>query len=82
MKPLNGDHNQCTGCGRYFNSTGAFDKHRTGKYGVDRRCKTEEEMIASGMSLNSNGFWIGSKMKGYKEHEVKGNKASDTTAPH
>lgn len=31
---------------------------------------TEEEMIAKGMSINRDGFWIGSKMKGYKENET------------
>jgi hypothetical protein len=62
MKTLRGDRNQCQGCKQYFNSTGAFEKHRYGKFGVDRRCLTEEEMLAKGMSLNAAGFWIGSKM--------------------
>lgn len=80
MKPLNGDRNQCTGCNRYFNSTGAFEKHRTGKYGVDRRCLNEEEMIAKGMSINRDGFWIGSKMQGWKEHEKDTGQSSAATA--
>ena len=46
----------------YFNSTGSFDKHRTGKHGVDRRCRTTEEMIGIGMSLNNEGYWIREKM--------------------
>ena len=50
MRMLRGDRNQCQGCKEYFNSTGAFEKHRTGKYGVDRRCKTPEEMIEKGLS--------------------------------
>jgi hypothetical protein len=58
MKMLSGDRNQCQGCKTYFNSTKAFDKHRTGKHGVDRRCLTEDEMLAKGMSLNKDGFWI------------------------
>ena len=62
MKVLKGNHNQCQGCKEYFNSTGAFDKHRTGKHGVDRRCMTTEEMIAKGFSLNAAGYWIASKM--------------------
>lgn len=60
MKLLRGDKNQCPGCGEYFNSTGAFEKHRTGKFGVDRRCKTPEEMTAAGMVKKADGFWIGS----------------------
>ena len=62
MKVLKGDRNQCQGCKEYFNSTGAFDKHRTGKHGVDRRCMTTEEMIGKGCSLNAGGYWIASKM--------------------
>jgi len=73
MKLLRGNHNQCAACKKYFNSTGAFEKHRTGKYGIDRRCKTEEEMIEDGMALNKDGFWIGSKMKGYMENEKTNN---------
>lgn len=80
MKQLRGDRNQCPGCNRYFNSTGAFQKHRTGEYGKDRRCMTEEEMIAKGMSINSDGFWIGSKMQGWKEHEKTTGQDSAATA--
>lgn len=70
MKILRGSRNQCQSCKQYFNSTGAFDKHRTGKFEVDRRCMTVEEMEAKGMVLRDDGFWIGEKMKGYKEDET------------
>jgi hypothetical protein len=40
----------------------AFDKHRTGQHGVDRRCKTEEEMTVAGMALNALGYWVSEKM--------------------
>lgn len=59
---LSGDRNQCAGCGEYFNSTFAFDKHRTGEFGKDRRCLTAEEMRAKGMDKNAAGFWISSAM--------------------
>ena len=49
--------NQCRGCGQYFNSNSAFEKHRTGKFNESRRCKTPEEMQASGMHLNKDGYW-------------------------
>jgi hypothetical protein len=62
MKLLKGNRNQCQGCKEYFNSTGAFDKHRTGKHGVDGRCRTTEEMIGVGMSVNGDGYWIREKM--------------------
>lgn len=58
---LTGDRNQCQGCKLYFNSTAAFDKHRTGKHGVDRRCMTQDEMRASGMDQRADGFWVGSR---------------------
>jgi hypothetical protein len=66
---LNGARNQCRGCKRYFNSNGAFDKHRTGDHGVDRRCMTDEEMIAKGMVLRDDGFWRGEAMQNYREGE-------------
>ena len=55
---LVGMRNQCQGCKQYFNSNYAFDKHRTGEHGVDRRCLTSEEMLGRGMSLNHANFWI------------------------
>jgi hypothetical protein len=61
MKLLNGQRNQCQSCKEYFNSVGAFEKHRTGKYGVSRRCRTPEELLALGCSLNKDGFWITKK---------------------
>jgi hypothetical protein len=66
-KVLRGNRNQCSVCKRYFNSNTAFDAHRTGHHGVDRRCMTEEEMMAVGMILRPDGFWIASEMKGYME---------------
>ena len=59
---LTGDRNQCRGCKEYFNSSAAFDKHRTGQHGVDRRCMTEAEMFGKGMELNAAGYWVGSRM--------------------
>lgn len=55
---LRGDHCQCGGCGEYFNSTAAHLKHRTGEYGVDRRCRTPDEMREKGMAQNSGGWWV------------------------
>jgi hypothetical protein len=48
MKKLGSSRNQCGGCKEYFNSNYAFDAHRTGRFGDDRRCKTPEEMQAAG----------------------------------
>jgi hypothetical protein len=60
---LAGDRNQCPGYGEFFNSTHAFDAHRTGAFGkpgepARRRCMSVAEMQATGMTLNAAGFWI------------------------
>ena len=55
---LRGLRNQCPTCLEYFNSNKAFDKHRIGKHGLNRRCRSPEQMSELGMSLNSGGFWI------------------------
>ena len=57
MMKVGSSRNQCRGCGQYFNSNTAFESHRTGKYGEDRRCKTTEEIIASGYRVNKDGYW-------------------------
>ena len=58
MKPLRGNRNQCTVCNERFNSNYPFEIHRIGQHGVDRRCMTKDEMLAAGMSLNADDFWI------------------------
>lgn len=63
IRELRGDRNQCRGCGEYFNSTAAFDKHRTGNFHErTRRCMTKDEMVAKGMAQRADGFWVGSVM--------------------
>lgn len=69
MKLLRGDRNQCASCKQYFNSIGAFEKHRTGKMNA-RRCLTEQEMLSKGMSINHAGFWIGTKMPDKLIHKL------------
>ena len=59
---LRGDRNQCQCCKTYFNSTTAFEKHRVGELGVDRRCLVADEMQAKGMKVNADGFWISKPM--------------------
>ena len=55
---LTGQKSLCRSCGLYFNSVAAFDKHRTGTHGKDRRCMTVEEMRGKGMDINGRGFWV------------------------
>ena len=59
---LRGDRNQCTVCGEMFNSSSAFERHRTGSYGKPgvpskRRCLTVPEMLAKGYEKNAAFFW-------------------------
>lgn len=55
---LTGQRNECPSCGELFRSNAAFDKHRIGQFGKDRRCMTVEEMQAHGMAKNTAGLWV------------------------
>lgn len=55
---LTGARCQCCACGECFNRDRAFDRHRIGQIGVDRRCLTATEMTARGWHRNAAGFWI------------------------
>jgi hypothetical protein len=57
---LRGDRNCCPGCGELFNSTHAFELHRTGTHNRPRarRCLTPDEMRAKGMAQRGDKFWI------------------------
>lgn len=68
---LNGDRNQCQGCGEFFNSTASFDKHRIGQFGVDRRCASESEMASKGMVKNRIGWWITGENPMFKTESVE-----------
>lgn len=63
-RSLSGDNNQCTKCHKFFKSGAGFTKHRTGEFGVDRRCMTTEEMLAIGMGLNARDFWVTALFEG------------------
>lgn len=55
---LTGQRNQCPTCAELFKSNAAFDKPRTGRIGVDRRCRTVAAMEEAGMCKNAKGWWI------------------------
>ena len=75
---LTGDRNQCQGCKEYFNSIKAFERHRIGEYGADRRCRTPDEMMARGYSKNKYGFWITQKMSTSDIEKIIGETHEDT----
>ena len=58
MGDLRWNQCRCPTCGERFRSVAGFDMHRTGKHGVNRRCRTVAEMEARGMSRNPTGFWL------------------------
>jgi hypothetical protein len=55
---LGSSRNQCGSCRQYFNSNSAFELHRHGQHGVDRRCMTADEMTGRGMAVNAAGYWV------------------------
>ena len=63
VKKVTNSRCQCRECGEYFNSVGAFDKHRIHR--VDNKpvypyCLSIEGMGLSGMVQNSAGYWCSS----------------------
>lgn len=72
---LRGDRNQCPECGEPFNSTAAFDKHRTGTYDTARGCLSIDAMKAKGMALNAQGFWVTERLsdEGVRARDEGGN---------
>lgn len=61
---LTGNRCQCTVCGEVFSRERAFDRHRVGEHGVNRRCLTLGEMRARGWKRNKAGVWIMDPLKG------------------
>ncbi len=60
---LRGNRCLCRTCGERFNSSAAFDAHRTGSFDLyaphyGRRCLTVSEMVSKGMAKNPKGFWL------------------------
>lgn len=55
---LSGNRCLCRGCGKYFNSVAAFDKHRSGPAHA-RFCQDPAEI---GMVKNEGGWWITAPM--------------------
>jgi hypothetical protein len=47
----------CTACHETFSGSSAGDRHRIGRHGVDRRCRTRAEMVSLGMTQNARGVW-------------------------
>ncbi len=58
---LHGLRCECSECGEVFTNVRAFDRHRTGKRGVDegpkrRRCLDGREMAAVSLQLSARGW--------------------------
>jgi hypothetical protein len=57
-RSLRGDRNQCPTCQEYFNSSTAFDQHRTGPFDDTRRCLTVAEMQVKNFGKTNDDFWL------------------------
>ena len=57
-RKLRGDRNQCPTCHEYFNSSNAFEQHRTRLFNGTRRCLTVVEMQARTFSKTEDDFWL------------------------
>jgi len=57
-RKLRGDRNQCCACDEYFNSSKAFDQHRTGLFNGTRRCLTVFEMQVKNFEKTKDDFWL------------------------
>ena len=61
---LTGGRCQCAGCGDYFGSERAFDRHRVGDYAEAgqrqgaRRCLTYAEMMEAGWHRSARGYLL------------------------
>jgi len=55
---LKGDRNQCPACHEYFNSSNAFEQHRTGLFNGTRRCLTVDEMQVKSFGKTNDDFWL------------------------
>lgn len=61
---LKGCRCQCAGCGEYFASERAFERHRIGSYADPdqwqgtRRCLNLSEMLANGWTRSTRGFLL------------------------
>lgn len=47
---------QCSGCGFFFLSVAAFEKHRVGP-AADRSCTTTPQLPDAGLLLDAHGYW-------------------------
>ncbi len=59
----------CSSCHEHFNSTFAFDTHRTGQP-HSRRCLTIDEMLAKGMGKNAHGRWVSERRRASLESTI------------
>lgn len=57
--------NQCSGCDVDFTSTTAFDAHRVGEFGHNRRCLTRAEMAEKRKRDGTPVFEVGEKVSLY-----------------
>lgn len=57
-RKLRRDRNQCPTCLEHFNSSKAFDQHRTGLFNDARNCLTVVEMQTMDFGKTKDDFWL------------------------
>lgn len=70
------NHCQCGGCGLYFQTVKAFDRHRIG-VGLNRGCLPQSEMAANSLHRDAQGFYRLPVKPGPKWAEIRPRKAQD-----
>ena len=56
MLPIGTNYCLCRGCGQYFGSVNAFDKHRSGP-ATARFCLETAELDGKGWRKDKKGYW-------------------------
>lgn len=57
-RTLRGDRNQCPACREFFNSSGAFGRHRVTLADSGRACLDLDQMRGKGYAINGAGYWV------------------------
>lgn len=83
-RQLTGARCKCGGCGEYFNSVYAFDRHRRGDADSSTRyCLTTAQLAANRWTQDALGFWRtpGSAHSRWAHKQISGDRADPAATP-
>jgi len=83
MLPKYTDKCRCMECGLYFNSSGAFTRHRVGEYAPinqpdTRRCLTVEVLRRRRWAQTETGHWAREVLSGNAKARIRQTPSPDT----